>query len=418
MRLDGNEGAEQMSQDGPKRPKTFEVVRDERGGVLVLVAVVMVALFGMAALAVDVGMGYTAKIDAQRAADAGALAGASAFLDFQAAVAVQPAEDRAYEFALRNDVRAIQVDSSEVTVQVLPDSFKVRVWVQRQSIGTWFARLIGFDQLTVLGAAAAQATEAGAARCLKPLAVPDIWHDADDDTDGDRVWDEGEEWVLGSHPDDRYIPYEGPGGPADATGYGSDWRDASQDFGRQINLKMPDPQSEYVPSPGVFLPWRIPLDEDQEPCGQGGGGGQDAGGAVYRRNICSCNSSSIELGAEYPIEPGNMIGPTSQGVDELISEDPDAWWDPSLGANGGIRNSAYGDGLSSPRVVKLAMFDPSQIEGSGMQTIRFNNFALMFIEDQASQHDPVVGRFLYYVSGEESAGPVTGSLARYLRLVE
>jgi hypothetical protein len=395
---------------------------DERGGTLVLVAVVLVALIGLAALSVDVGMGYTAKGEAQRAADAGALAGASAFLDFQAAAAVVPAEDRAYEFALQNVIRNIPIDSSEVTVQVLPDSFKVRVWVERTPIGTWFARVLGFDELGVLAMAAAEATEAGAARCLKPFAVPDMWHDADDDTDGDRVWDEGEEWVLGSHPDDRYIPFTGPDGSANATGYGSEWRGPSQDYGRQISLKVPNPQSEYVPAPGVFLPWRIPLDDDQESCSQGGGGGggQGAGGAVYRQNICACNNSPIELGAEYPIEPGNMIGPTSQGVDRLIDDDPDAWWDPTMnGGQGGVRDSEYGgDGMSSPRVIKLAIFDPAEIEGSGMQTIRFNNFALMFIEDQQSQQDPVMGRFLYYVSGEEGAGPSTGSLVRYLRLVE
>lgn len=409
-----------MAGDTPAPDKTVRVLGDERGGVLVLVAVAIVSLFGMAALAVDVGLGYTAKVEAQRAADAGALAGASAFLDFQAAAAVAPAEDRAYNFTLLNDVRNVGVDSSEVTIQVLPDSFKVRVWVQRQSIGTWFARLIGFDQFDVTGMAAAQATEAGAARCLKPFAVPDMWHDADDDLDGDRVWDEGEEWELGSHPDDRYIPFAGPGGPADATGYGSEWRGPSQDYGRQITLKSPDPQSEYVAEPGIFLPWRIPIDDDQESCtsGGGGGGGQDAGGAVYRQNICSCNNSSIELGAEYEIEPGNMIGPTAQGVDELIDQDPNAVWDPGLGLNGGIANSAFGDGLSSPRVIKLAIFDPQEIDGPGMQTISFNNFALMFIEDQQNPQDPVVGRFLYYVSGEGSPGPLTGSLVRYLRLVE
>jgi hypothetical protein len=409
-----------MNEHMPRRRKAFLVVHDERGGTLVLVAVVLVALFGLAALSVDVGMGYTAKIEAQRAADAGALAGASAFLDFQAADAVVPAEARAYDFALRNEIRNIPVDSPEVTVQVLPDSFKVRVWVERQAIGTWFARLIGFDQLTVVAMAAAQATEAGSARCLKPIALPDMWHDADDDDNGDRVWDEGEEWNLGSHPDDRYIPYEGPGGPAGATGYGSEWRGPQQDFGRQISLKSPDPNAEYVPNPGTFLPWRLPVDEDQETCDTGGGGGQDAGAAVYRQNLCSCNDSQIELGAEYEIQTGNMVGPTAQGIDELTSEDPNAWWDPTMNDNrGGIQDSQYGgDGMTSPRVVRLAIFDPTEIEGSGMQTIRFNNFALMFIEDQQSLQDPILGRFLYYVSGEESAGPATGSLVRYLRLVE
>lgn len=403
----------------PKR-RPFDDKPREHGGTLVLMAVVSVALLGMAALAVDVGMGFTAKSEAQRIADASALAGASAFLEYQGGDAVAPAEERAYDFALRNEIRNVQVDSSEVTIQILTDESKVRVWIERQSIGTWFARVLGIDEMTVLATAAAQATDAGAARCLKPFAVPDMWHDADDDTDNDRIWEEGEEWVLGSHPDDRYIPYTGPDGPADATGYGSEWRGPSRDYGRQISLKTPDPNSEYVPSPGVFLPWRLPTDEDQESCSTGGGGGgQDAGAAVYRQNICSCNDSQIELGEEYEIQTGNMVGPTAQGIDELIDEDPNAWWDPTMdGGRGGVRDSDYGEGLNSPRVVKLAMFDASQIEGSGMQTIVFNNFALMFIEDQVSMQDPVMGRFLYFVSGEESSGPTTGSLVRYLRLVE
>lgn len=411
-----------MSKHESRRPVGFQVLGDERGGTLVLVAVVLIALFGFAAIAVDVGMGYTAKGEAQRAADAGALAGASAFLELLAAAAVVEAEDRAYDFALRNDIRNIPVDSPEVTVQVIPDSSKVRVWVERQGIGTWFARLIGFDELTVLAMAAAQATEAGSARCLKPIAMPDMWHDEDDDdSPKNRVWDDGEEWELGSHPDDRYIPYQGPDGPADATGYGSEWRGPTRDFGRQISLKSPDPNDEFVPNPGVFLPWRLPLDEDQEACSQGGGGGeQDAGAAVFRQNLCSCNDSGIELGAEYEIQTGNMVGPTFQGIDELLEEDPSAWWNPTInGGRGGISDSQYGgDGMTSPRVVKLAVFDPTELDGSGMQTIRFNNFAMMFIEDQQNNQAPIMGRFLYYVGGEESAGPTTGSLVRYLRLVE
>lgn len=400
--------------------RSFLAMSDERGSILVLMAVAIVALFGLAALAVDVGMGYTAKSEAQRISDASALAGASAFLEFEAAAAVAPAEARAYDFALRNAIRNIPVDSLEVTVQVLPAESKVRVWIERQAIGTWFAALIGVDQFTVLGAAEAQATEAGAARCLKPFAVPDMWHDADDDTNNNRLWDEGEAWDLGSHPDDRYVPYQGPGGPAAATGYGSEWRGPTQDYGRQILLKSPDPQSEYAASPGIFLPWRLPLDPDGETCGPGGGGGQEAGGAAYRNNICTCNDSPVELGVEYEIEPGNMIGPTYQGVGTLIAEDPNAWWDPSMNdGRGGIQGSSYaGEAMHSPRVVKLAIFDPTEIEGSGMQTIRFNNFALMFIEGQQNIRDPVVGRFLYFVSGEESSGPTTGSLVRYLRLVK
>ena len=392
---------------------------DERGGSLALFAVVIVAMFGMAALAIDVGMGYTAKSEAQRIADSSALAGASAFLDFPVANAVTPAETRAYEYATMNEIRNVAVVQDEVTVNVIPDSTKVRVWVTRQSIGTWFARFLGFDDLDVVGYAVAQATPAGAARCLKPFAMPDAWHDYDDDANGDDIWQDGEEWVLNSHPDDYYVPFNGSN-DASATGYGSSLRGPDRDWGRQLSIKAQDPNSEYTPNPGVFLPWRLPPDDDGETCDTGGGsGGTAAGAATYRNNICTCNDSQVELNTDYEIQTGNMVGPTFQGIDELISEDPNAYWDPSAnGGDGGIAGSDYGDGLNSPRVVKLAMFDPTQIEGSGMQTIQFNNFALFFIEAHDNMRDPIIGRFLYFVPGEESSGPTTGSLVRYLRLIE
>ncbi len=69
-----------------------------------------------------------------------------------------------------------------------------------------------------------------------------------------------------------------------------------------------------------------------------------------------------------------MIGPTFQGVDELIDQDPDAVWDPNLnGGDGGVDSPIYGTGLASPRVVKVALFDPTQVTQSGMQSIEFNN---------------------------------------------
>ena len=56
-------------------------LKDERGAVLILVAGTMVVLLGFAALAVDVGFLMSARTEAQRTADAMALAAASAFID-------------------------------------------------------------------------------------------------------------------------------------------------------------------------------------------------------------------------------------------------------------------------------------------------------------------------------------------------
>jgi hypothetical protein len=137
------------------------------------------------------------------------------------------------------------------------------------------------------------------------------------------------------------------------------------------------------------------------------------GGAAYRRNICSCNSSIIDLDTEYLIEPGNMVGPTFQGVGALISEDPDAYWDDAT--NSVV--SSYG--MDSPRVVTVALFDPGEIQQPGRQYIRFNNFARIFIEEQVDRQDPVTGRFLFYVPGIGTGreGSTTGSLVRVLQLI-
>lgn len=395
-------------------------VRNERGGVAVLVAVSVAALLGFAALAIDLSMLFKARTDAQRAADAAALAGASAFLDFDQLTASGPARQRATEYGMRNHFLNGPIDKGEVYIKVIPDSFKVGVYVYRDSVQTWFARIFGIRYVPIGAYAAAAAVDASAAKCLKPWAVPDIWNDANADINGNRWWDPGENWVFGDNPGDHYEPYTGPSGMTTETGYGSEWRDGytppiTGDLGRQIVIKMADPNSEYVPSPGVFYPWRLPVAEGQEECDRGGGGGSQ-GGAVYRRNICSCNTTPIQLGQPYPIEPGNMVGPTWQGVSELISEDPNAVWNESTRR---VDNSTLGNSwMNSPRVVKVAMIDPSQIQGSGMQTIEFNNFALLFLESQPTNQDPVTARFLYYASGEGSPSSTTGSLVKVLQLVK
>ena len=238
--------------------RTYSSSTPRRGAALPLVAVALMALLGMCALAIDLGMAFTARSEAQRVADAAALAGGSAYLDFNVSDVTQPATDRAYDYALRNTVRNVGVDSSEVTVQVIPDSMKIRVWITRQTLPTWFARILGIDDVDVGAMAAAQAFQAGEARCLKPFAVPDIWHDTDDDTNPqNRFWDPGEDWQFDPSQGDYYLPFGGQNETAYDTGYGSQWRGPARDYGRQIQIKVSDPQDPQQPAPGVFLPWRL-----------------------------------------------------------------------------------------------------------------------------------------------------------------
>lgn len=406
---------------------------DQQGGVIVLVAVTMAAMAGLLALGIDVGMLATARSEAQRAADSAALAGASAFLDFLADEAPDPARERALEAAMSNYVRDRTISEPEIAIQIDVDSATVTVAVRRDSVPTWFARLLGRNTVAISATATAQASDAGTAQCVKPFAVPDLWEEMSDDLNRNRIWDANERWKFDAGSD-RYSAYSGPGGPGNETGYGSEWRDPfsdaqgkryERDFGRRIMIKATRPSTAFLPS--FFYPWVLPVDAEQAECvddrrvGNKGRGqnkntaGHGRGAANYRRNICSCNASVIDLDTDYEIEPGNMVGPTYQGVQVLIDADPDAYWDET--ENRIV--SEYGN--DSPRAITVALFDPRTITNSGRQNIRFNNFGRFFIEEQESAQDPVIGRFMYYVAAAgrtSNSGTRTGSLVKHIRLIK
>jgi Flp pilus assembly protein TadG len=478
---------------------------DERGSATVIVALTMAGLIALLALGIDLGALFNARSEAQRAADAAALAGASAFLEFQQDQARGVAVERAMTFATSNSIRGRAIAPEDVTISVNVDSSTVRARVRRAAVPTWFARLFSVDAVDVSAEATAWAGPTGAAQCVKPFAIPDMWEEKSQDLNQNRIWDEGERWRYEPESGDRYVPYSGPGGSPDETGYGSRWRDGytdaqgrryGGDYGRRITVKVTDPRQAWTSS--IFLPWVLPPDPNQPDCGvnsnrggQGGGGGDGSGGggdgggggnggeggddsgpgqgngtgwfkwtekrgglgapsrgggpgnppgndgggnggnggnggavskddgkgrgaARYRQNICSCNASVIDLDTEYMIEPGNMVGPTYQGVGTLIDMDPDAYWDD----RSNTLVSKYG--MDSPRVITMAVFSPDQLSKPGRQYVRFNNFVRVFIEEQASPQDPVTGRMLYYVPGVGSSGRegrTTGSLVRVLQLI-
>lgn len=399
---------------------------DRPGAALPLVAVMLLGVLAVLSLAIDLGMAYTAHVEAQRVADAAALAGASAYLDHIDPYTAGPdVEARAQGYAAINTIRNQPVDTAtDLTVEFLPADSKVRVAVWRRGLPTWFAKLLGIDDITVSAVAAAAAVNAGAAKCVRPWAIMDMWEEkggengCGQDAQCDGWWDEGEEWTF-DPTQDVYEPAQSVGDP-NATGYGSAARDGvggiTNDRGRQITIKAQDPNSEFVVNPGTFLPWQMP----------DGDGGYSTGAEDYRTNIETCNPEPVFLSDdttdpdgmyEYPLEFGNMVGPTFQGVRDLIQQDPNASWDQSTES---IVGSAF-PGFDSPRVIIVGLVDPEQLIGSGSDrptSVRFNNFALLFLEEQAGTQAPVVARFLYYVNGAGDVGPSTGPLVKTLRLIE
>jgi Flp pilus assembly protein TadG len=437
------------------------LIRNRQGAALAIVAVSLVVILGMGALAVDMGMLIKQRDDAQRAADAAALAGASAFLNAKPLDAIADAKALAFDYLARNYVGGTYIDTAgksayinggnryiteanEGTVVVLPDSVKVRVIVRRPVVGTIFGSLLGYLNIPIAAKAAAVASNAGASKCLKPFALPDIWGEPgvspSDDKNFNRMEDVGKNW---NKPDEnwRYDPATGDhyrayqaSGTGDYTGWGSDYRNSYpdengklywDDYGRLIKLKVTS--SHDVPSPSFFQAWSIP--------------GTGKGAAAYRENIWSCNTTEIPLGTDVDFndgvddtpgsdsKPGNMVGPTFQGMDSLIKLDPNACWAETADPNhagytrgevrlmsGGSCSQAYPSWESSPRVITVPLFDPAQVQ-SGRTTLKFNNLGVFFIESQKTRKDPVVARFLFFAKGTGS-GPTSGSLVKKLKLVE
>jgi hypothetical protein len=383
-----------------------------RGSALALVAVSLVGLSAMGAIAVDLGMLYKARGDAQRAAEAAALAGASAFVDFDSSdpQAEDSAAARARRYALANTILNRPVVDAEIqSVQVIPGSQMVRVIVGRSGTGTWFARLFGVGSVPVNARAAAAVTEGAGTNCVKPLMISDLWAEgpgpSSQDANGNRLPDDTPDWTFDQGQGDSYRPFD-PAGRGPQTGYGSDYRNQSPDasgnaypgdLGRQLVL---DPQNPGNPvTPGNFGMWTF---DDNEP----------AGGLTDR--ITNCDPREVQIGQDYKV--ASSPPPVAATLQDLIDQDTRAHWN-SL--SGQVEGSQSGDWRSSPRILKIALFSPQDgIQGSN---VTFNNLALFFLESVGSptNMNTITGRFLYYVPGNGSGeDPAGGSLIKALRLVE
>lgn len=387
--------------------------RTQRGATLVLVAVCLVALTGVGAVVIDLGMLLKARSDAQRAAEAGALAGASAFREYAAGDprAIDSARARARRFAEANTILNQPVAPAEVQPpQVIPDSQKVRVTVERPQIGTWFARVLGVNVVPIGARAAARAMYAGTGKCVKPFAVPDIWNerDATQDPNGNHLQDELEDWSYDPAVDDyqQGDPDSPDGGQ---TGYGSELRNNNGDYvndsGRELVLTLPVPPAAVNGSPPA-APYTGPLQfQPFSPAGS-------TDPADYRDAIEGCDPSEVGLGEPYPLmAPSDPLSQaTKEGIDSLIRTDSLARWDSDEAT---IVDSRYSDWRSSPRTIKVGLFDPGQL---GQGSIEFNNFGLMFVEGFSSNR--LSGRLFYFAPGDGDPETGTGTLVKRVRLVE
>jgi hypothetical protein len=239
-----------------------------------------------------------------------------------------------------------------------PESDVIRVQTHRtqetgDALRTYFRRLVDplhSNTADVTAVAEARIFDICGTKCLKPWGLPDRW----DDRNHNGVYDHGEYYEAG------VTSYQAPG-----------------DIGRTLTLKVGNPQSTITP--GQFMPVCYPPLGSPE-------GAPESGGDAYREWIAGCEPYTVGVGDRLQLEPGNMVGPTSQGVEELIALDPGAYWH-----NGSetIRGSAYG---LSPRIAFVPLIDPTMPPTPGRNWVRVARIGVLFIE-RISGND-VIGRFI------------------------
>ncbi len=377
-------------------------IGNERGAVLFLMAVMMITFLGIAALAIDTGIWFVARSEAQRAAESGAHAGAGYLM-------VAPGDDpgartEAETFAEFNQVRGVTPDVlPDTDIDVLLDSQKVRVRVQRSTargnpLPTVFARAMGINWVDIGVVAAAQAWPGIATECILPFAVPDQWMKWDPAIPGFRPSQFGDVW---DGPAEGGLDYYDPGPAPTGTGY------SAQEVGQQIQLTTATPGE--TPQPGWYYSIRLP----------GSTGGND-----FRASIRDCWEPSGEHEWGDPVwkEPGNMIGPTRQGFRDIFTDpnEQNMVWDQTMGCpvqNGSGSCVAY----DSRRIRPIVMFDPTlwpEID-QGMSQIPVTNVAGVFLESWDGNNTVIV-RWMNYTAVAPSSdwSDSSGSLLRILRIVE
>jgi hypothetical protein len=421
-------------------------VSNERGSVVVMVAVSLFMMMALAALAIDLAALRDAKAQAQQDADVIALAGASAFRDlpWTDATTVDEARTRAKDIAKNNKVwndtlyiptivwrhNAIGglgptgapslgewTDSMrDVTLNIVPDSQIVRVWVRRAGIRTFFAKMLGRPFGHVQAMATAWATNDGPiVNCLKPFLIPDMWHESNKTqqdvnnndymepsatANGNKVVG-GEQWFYQPGTGDYYVPFDphapNPTSPAQ-TGYGSNQRTAYPgDVGLPIMLK---PQTGNNQRQGNSY---FTLD----------GPGQNLRDDIENQCI------NAGVGETPNWSQGSATGQAKQGITYLINQDRNATWNQSTKQ---VENSAYPDWTKSPRVIIVGLMDPIYIQGNSRnvkpdQGAVFNNFARIFLKDSPGNTDNIEGIFMGFAPGG-SGGPTGGTLVKVLQLIQ
>jgi hypothetical protein len=248
--------------------KSLALMRSEQGSLSVLFAVAGIALMGMMAVTVDVGLAYATRAKLQVAADAAALAGVPS-LPGNPVGAVNTARS----YAMLNGV-----NPEQISVEVSPDHRRLIVTVTNE-VNFFFGSFVGMAEGEIVARAEALIGSVGQ---LSGGAVPVGV------LEQPQGFDFGREYLL----------------KAGAGGDGGKGKDNGKDDGRGGGRQPPEPSSLF----GQGNYGALDLD------GRQGGGAND-----YRNRLRDGYEGTLEIGDIIPTERGNMAGPTRDGINARIA---------------------------------------------------------------------------------------------------
>lgn len=404
-------------------PKSVKPVRSrdgERGSALIMTTVAIIGLMLVSVFVIDYGIVWVSRTQAQAAADAGALAGAVS-MAYEDPSDLSRASARAVAVAQQNRVwydpgdsgHPLQVATSFVTC---PDGTSpcIKVDVTRLDLPSAFAHLLGVNSQRVFATATAQATVGQKVECVRPFGLPDRWDEYrglaepagyPDTPQGDPDWNSASTYDTHSpegpndppREPDLYVP---PSGDNPGTGYRNAGPDGNpRDRGFQAALKLGDNDT-----PG----WSRLLDLS----GSGAATVKqliigDSCTAEHSTQVaaptlpCSTPSDANTNAGCVSVETGvGVVGPVTQGVEELILKDADAYWD----GDEVVSSKGY-----SPRIVPIPTFDPDlfyrQDPTGKTGVIKVTNLLGFFIEGTCKSLSPGAVIEPYNQAVCDEAGP-------------
>jgi len=392
--------------------------RGERGVILIIVAISVTVMMMLGAFVFDMGMLWLGRVQAQNAADAGALAGGTAFVfdDRNDLSPTGPGYLSASVAAQSNGVfggaHGVHVDLGDGTGFEHPAPAQcasggcVQVDVYQDSthtsstIPTLFGVLWGQTSQGIRATATAQVLTANGSNCLLPWVIPDLW-----------LENGGTPLTYDIGVDNYEPPIPGPR----VGGY------SVANIGDYILLNAGSPGDAL--QPGLYF----------EADMRGGGGGTTEFIADIKQcaNVIKIINSTGTCIDDTDISCMNVLtgrrpNAVVEGVEARINADLGASMDGSGVITGSCAPNCVGyEGQStSPRLVPVAMFNPRYYAEagypSGNQTLPITNMMALFIDsivrsgtDKGQVNARIAGQ-----TGDLYPGPVPGDDAGFLKVVK